>query len=578
MPTDYSSILRNISLGLDTGQRFRANKQLERQREQELEGGEYDLDGRRRTRRAKLPAAYGESETLPEYQTTLSDPFAVKLLSFFKNKIGARKRKQAIQPVGMPGEEFGPPSDLAQIAAGPPQDEQSYEYGADQGYADGGQVSDEDMSEDELNERRAARLQTALEQADRLERDSGQSRRAIAAADARAPAGGISPEEGQRIQRRQKSRTLEADFNEAVAPVVGPGAIPPEKLYNRGPTFQRGRPGGVRPSGIPASEEVGPPASEPGQSALPTAPAQGRAARQSALPGGGGASAQTVDFSQLDVDPKEVPDMKTDDWKRYRFELMEAARATGRPEKIAEVNQMVTQMQQQGFISYGQQGLALQQAGNTKGAMAAYRAAFQYFPNGNDVEFGLVRGRDGKPVIVGFGKDEKTGERVEGSEMVMDPQRVAGLIENFQNPAAFRAWTKDWRDFEEGKRRFDQQQSGQNQDRNLRERQFSEVQKPLAQAQADNLANRSEADILRAQRAGGGELSPRDLQGSERTFRERVGLLGVTDEAQADFLASIMSQIKRGSPNSPDNAIVDAVMKAQRDGTLQEKLSRLGIK
>lgn len=38
-----------------------------------------------------------------------------------------------------------------------------------------------------------------------------------------------------------------------------------------------------------------------------------------------------------------------------------------------------------------------------------------------------------------------------------------------------------------------------------------------------------------------------------------------------------MSQIKQGNPDTPDNAIIDAVMKAQRDGTLPQRLKAMGI-
>src|SRR5678816_1989159 len=128
--------------------------------------------------------------------------------------------------------------------------------------------------------------------------------------------------------------------------------------------------------------------------------------------------------------------------------------------------------------------MALQQAGNLQGAMSAYRAAFQYFPNGNDVEFGLHKDRrSGRQQIVGFGKSEQDGKVIPGSEIVMEPERVAVLLENFKNPQAWRMWTKDWRD--------DQ----------FKERKYQEVDKPLAQAQADYMATNADANVLRAENA-----------------------------------------------------------------------------
>jgi hypothetical protein len=290
--------------------------------------------------------------------------------------------------------------------------------------------------------------------------------------------------------------------------------------------------------------------------------------RRTAIGGGGDGSTdpEMVNFGDIDIDAKDVPNMQTDDWKKYRAQMIAAAQKSGDPRAVSQVNDMVTQMQQKGFLNYGQQGLALQQAGNTRGAMAAYRAAFQYFPNGNDVEFGTSKNkRSGATQIVGFGRDEQTGKIVPGSEMVMDPERVGVLLENFSKPEAFRMWTKDWRDFKESQKRYE------------------EVTKPLAQAQADSLANNSEARILAAENmalrasATGGAGGAANLRNAERVFRERLGMMGLQDEQQADFLASIMSQVKVQNPGVPDNTIVQVIMQAQRDGTLEQRLQRMGI-
>jgi hypothetical protein len=284
--------------------------------------------------------------------------------------------------------------------------------------------------------------------------------------------------------------------------------------------------------------------------------------RSPALPSPAGSD--TVDFGAVEMDPKDVPDMKTDEWRDYRKMVIRDATRRGQP--IDQVNERITAMQQKNFLNYGQQGLALQQAGNTRGAMAAYRAAFQYFPNGNDVEFGTSKNkRTGREQIVGFGKDEKTGKVVPGTELIMDPERVATLLENFTRPEAFRMWTKDWRDFKQNQKRYE------------------EVTKPLAQAQADSLANNSEARILAAEnaalraRGAGGAGGAANMRNAERVFRERLGMMGLQDEAQADYLASIMSQIKISNPTIPDNTIVQVIMQAQRDGSLQQRLQQMGI-
>ncbi len=49
----------------------------------------------------------------------------------------------------------------------------------------------------------------------------------------------------------------------------------------------------------------------------------------------------------------------------------------------------------------------------------------------------------------------------------------------------------------------------------------------------------------------------------------------MTDEANADFLASVMSQIKATNPSVPDNVIIQTIMTAQRDGSLQKRLAAM---
>lgn len=275
---------------------------------------------------------------------------------------------------------------------------------------------------------------------------------------------------------------------------------------------------------------------------------------------------EIVDFSDIDTTHADLPNMQVGDWVKYRARMVDAARQSGDPAAVKQANDMVTNMQMEGFHAYGQQGMALQQAGNLQGAMSAYRAAFQYFPNGNDVEFGLHNDRKtGRKQIVGFGKSEQDGKVIPGSEIIMDPERVAVLLENFKNPQAWRMWTKDWRD--------DQ----------FKERQYQEVTKPLAQAQADYMATNADANVLRAEntalRAGGagGAGAAANMRNAEHVFRERVQMLGMTDEAQSDFLANVMSQIKARNPNTPDNTIVQAVMQSVRDGSLAQRLQKMGI-
>jgi hypothetical protein len=278
--------------------------------------------------------------------------------------------------------------------------------------------------------------------------------------------------------------------------------------------------------------------------------------------GGGGARPQAapqpsspelgdaIDLADVDIDETELPDLKVDDWKRYRAQALRTARLKGLPqaEALDSADKLVTGMQIRGFSNYAGQASALMQAGNLKGATRALRAAYQYFPDGNDVKFGVHNGH-----IVAVGVDEKTGEQFKGGTHVITPEYLAGAIQNFQNPQNFLAWTKDWRG-----EQFEHQK-------------YNEVTKPLAEAQGQALRTNAEANVarseaaqMRAQMSGGmGGMKPADMRGSEQVYRQRLELMGITDEAQADQLASVMSQIKQANPKVPDNMIVDFVMKAQ---------------
>lgn len=276
--------------------------------------------------------------------------------------------------------------------------------------------------------------------------------------------------------------------------------------------------------------------------------------------GGGGAPAQkpyepgdAIDLSNVDFDETELPDLKVNDWKRYRAQALRTARLKGLPqaEALDMADKLVTGIQIRGFSNYASQAAALMQAGNMKGAVRALRAAYQYFPDGNDVKFGVQNGK-----IIGVGYDEETNQPFEGGTRVITPEFLAGAIQNFANPQNFLSWTKDWRD-EQFKRQ-----------------KYAEVDKPLAEAQGSALRTNAEANVARAEAAelraqmsgmngGRGGFKPSDMRGSEQVYRQRLELMGITDPAQADQLAAVMSQIKQANPSVPDNMIVDFVMKAQ---------------
>ena len=78
----------------------------------------------------------------------------------------------------------------------------------------------------------------------------------------------------------------------------------------------------------------------------------------------------------------------------------------------------------------------------------ALRQAYQYFPNGVTVKFGtMIDPKTGQPAIMTMGVDEETGEPT-GSPMLITTERLTTMMENMQNPDAFRSWTKDGRDLQ----------------------------------------------------------------------------------------------------------------------------------
>lgn len=256
-------------------------------------------------------------------------------------------------------------------------------------------------------------------------------------------------------------------------------------------------------------QAAAPAAAMPRAAALPTGSAQAMVARS----GGGRAAApaaapaqpqlgDAIDMSQVELDASELPDIKMSDWKRYRAQALRTARLRGLPqgEALEQADRMVTTMQIRGFSNYAAQAQALLQAGNIKGATRSLRAAYQYFPDGNDVKIGMHKGK-----LVAVGIDESTGQPFEGGTRVITPEFLAGAIQNFQNPQNFLSWTQDWRN------------------EAFKNKQYNEVTKPLAEAQGQALRTNAEANVARSEAAQlratmsgamGGGLKPSDMRGS----------------------------------------------------------------
>jgi hypothetical protein len=274
-----------------------------------------------------------------------------------------------------------------------------------------------------------------------------------------------------------------------------------------------------------------------------------QAEAQSAPPG-------AIDFSKVNVPPSEIPNMPVKDWVQYRARYVRDAMLQGKTGQEAQAE--VTKMQQQGFLDYANQALMHLQGGNPLAAASSLRAAYQYFPNGSDVKIGATKGKDGNPVLVGMGHNEDTGAPI-GHPMVINPERLSVMIQNFADPKAFTAWTKDWRDEE------------------FKNREYQEIKKPEAQGRLDyqnRMATAAErqasAAELRATRTGaGGGMKQADYDRAYAQFMKSQELTSLQDPEKAQHLASVMAMTyAKSPPGTPYPTVLNLVMMAAKQGKL----------
>jgi hypothetical protein len=265
-----------------------------------------------------------------------------------------------------------------------------------------------------------------------------------------------------------------------------------------------------------------------------------------------------------DVGPESIPDFRTRDWSDFREKALQGLVARGMPlaQAAEEVDNQTMRMQQKGFNHFAMQGASLLRAGNTKGAMAAIKAAYQMFPSGDDVNLGVYNGQ-----VYGITIDEETGKPT-GQPIAITPESILTLVDQANKPGSWREYAKDARDFE------------------FTVKKYMEVDKPLAGAQGSALLTNASANMMNAQAnagesaakaeyyraggSGGGSGGGAGFRNSERVFRDRLMMMGMTDEVEADRLASVMSQIKQQHPSAPDNLIIEHVMRRANGGGAQE--------
>jgi hypothetical protein len=142
-----------------------------------------------------------------------------------------------------------------------------------------------------------------------------------------------------------------------------------------------------------------------------------------------------VDFSQVKADQSQVPTMSTQDWQQMKNGIVRVATAHGAAGGQAEMmaDEEVSKYQHGNFMQYMQQAAALDAAGNKQGAMTSLKTAYQFFPTGHDMHFGLAANGD----IIGYGVNEKTGEPVQNGAIHLNQQALHGIMTHFQNPENF---------------------------------------------------------------------------------------------------------------------------------------------
>lgn len=569
-------IAGNFAKGQQVRNTARLARQIERANDYDLAIDEEKLLGRRDAIR-QAEEMYGlEPIDFGQFQTN-EDPMYMRLANWWKQRRELRRSGRSAQ---------APPSDFDSVD----RMQQLQQTRAIPSFADGGDVTNI-VDEDEMIRRRAA-----LERARNPATVASRTEAAIP----RRP--GLLSRAGGMLRRGANAVGKVAAIPALVGTAVETASTPTEQYRKRfgmetndpsflgdvgvralgaasdlGNILTGGMAGSMyRDKAIPAAAAAREPASVAAQPEpppeMPATPDEAiaqaaksdgeqmiqQAVEESKPPG-------AIDFSKVNVPPSEIPNMPVKDWVAYRARAVRNAMLQGA--SPAEAHQQVTQLQMSGFRDYAQQALMHLEGGNPLAAASALRAAYQYFPNGSDVRIGVTKGVDGNPVLVGMGRNEETGESV-GSPMVINSERLSVMIENLANPEAFRAWTKDWRDEQFTRQRYE------------------EVEKPQAQSQMD-VAQRNArsyemmagAQMLNAERQAAGGAKPRtqaDLDRANAAFVKAVEMLSLTDQAKADRLMSVMSQIyKRSNWEYPQ--VIEFVREADARGQLDDFAQRLGV-
>lgn len=479
----FSGFIGGLQQGLDAGQTIRDRRQREKLYDTVLEQATNDIGAKKRNK---------QKYNLPWDEVQSEDPFGLRLFNWAKGKFGGASGLTSDTQASALGAE-DPTSvavaDTLPMGGGMVDTEDPYGVSA-MGFADGTGPTERELMRERLARARAAeaaprpppdyvndttapkakpasgpmaRGASAVGGAARRALNSGTAKvGAIGALGATALTGFDTPTEDYRTRFGMETndpslggdlaaRTLGAasDLGNVLTGGYAGRLFRDKQQASADAELTGGGSGPIARNGprTPAASpymggEMGPPSG--GGSALGT-------------PAAASTPAQNIDWSK--VNQLDVPTMSTQDWQAFREERVRSYVDNGMVPADAEdkVDQQVIATQQRGMANYGRQAAALLQGGDLKGAAAALRAAYQYFPTTTDIKFGIQNGH-----LIGVTTDEDTGETV-GEPWVVTPERVNNMLTYFANPAAFAEHAQDRRRSDQLDRQLGQADRGMDQ-------------------------------------------------------------------------------------------------------------------
>lgn len=264
---------------------------------------------------------------------------------------------------------------------------------------------------------------------------------------------GAQDQEDQDVDtaRSQFMETLPDNFGAAPQQGAAPAAAPAPAVPAAPPGDAP--PPGIRPKGAtPPTGGSGPGAAQvSSRTKVATSTTPGTAAVDgTAQPG---QPTGNFDFSKLNIDQSQVPSVDPTEWDEMKKDAVAQMVGHGMNPLEAHVkaDDQVSDYQHRQFLQLMQQGIALDRSGNKQGAMAAIKAAYQYMPNGHDVQLGLDQRSNN---IIGFTHDMKTGQP--SGAHLLDQANLNGLLSTYSDPNSFRKELADYQNMEMRKREYEE--------------------------------------------------------------------------------------------------------------------------